>query len=122
MRPTLKEGLCKMSKQFFYVQLKFTPKIGIHTQPITHQCEAVVEVPKKLVQRKQSEVNENPEWEAIALNLARRVALGAFPTAAERTLGLYDEDPPTWREDRPYVMNERACDHEENGTRAWRIA
>jgi hypothetical protein len=42
-----------MSKQFFYVQLKFTPKTGIHTVPITHQREAVVEVPKYLVQRKQ---------------------------------------------------------------------
>lgn len=123
MRRTLEEGQCKMSKQFFYVQLKFTPKTGNHTVPITHQREAVVEVPKYLVQRKQSEVkNENSGQEAIALNLARRVAFGAFPTAAERILGLYDEDPPTWREDRPYVMNERPCDHEENGTRAWRIA
>jgi len=111
-----------MSKQFFYVQLRFTPKIGLRTVPITHQCEAVVEVPRNLVQRKLSEViNENPRQEAIALNLARSAALGAFPTAAERILGLYDEDPPTWREDRPYVMNERPCDHQENGTRAWRI-
>ena len=91
--------------------------------PITHQREAVVEVPMNLVQRKLSEVtNQNPGQEAIALNLARRAALGAFPTAAERILGLYNEDPPTWREDRPYVMNERPCDHQENGTRAWRIA
>jgi hypothetical protein len=28
MRLTLKEGLCNMSNQFFYVQLKFTPKTG----------------------------------------------------------------------------------------------
>jgi hypothetical protein len=60
-----------MSKQFFYVQLKFTPKTGIDTVPITRQREEVVEVPKNLVQRKKTEVtNENPGREAIALNLA----------------------------------------------------
>jgi len=111
-----------MSKQFFYVQLRFTPKVGLRTVPITHQREAVVEVPRNLVQRKLSEVsNQNPGQEAIALNLARRAALGAFPTAAERILGLYDEEAPSWHEHRHQVMNERPCDNEENSTRAWRI-
>jgi hypothetical protein len=112
-----------MSKQFFYIQLKFTPKTGNQAVPITRQREAVVEVPRYLVQRKQAGAkSENSGQESIALDLARRVAFGAFPTAAERIPVLYDEDPPTWREDRPYVMNERVCDYEENGTRAWRIA
>jgi hypothetical protein len=108
-----------MSDQFFYLQLKFTPKIG-HTAPITNEREVVVEVPKDLV-RKQSElINENLR-EVIALDLARRAALGTFPNVAERAIGRYDEDLPTWHKDRPRVMNERPCDHEENGTRAWRI-
>jgi hypothetical protein len=55
----------------------------------------------------------------IALDLARRAALSTFPTVAERAV---DEDLPTWRENRLHVMNERPCDHEENGIRAWRIA
>jgi hypothetical protein len=111
-----------MSEQFFYVHLKFIPKIGTHAMPITQQHEAVVEVPKVLVQGKQSEFrNANPREKEIALNLARKAALGTFPTLAERVIGLYDEDSPTWYENRPHIMNERPCDHEENGTRAWRI-
>ena len=115
IRLTLTEGSCIMSSRIFYVQLKFTSKIR------TKQHEAVVEVPKELVQRKQSEViNENPNEKAIALDLARRAALGTFLTVEERVVGLYHEDA-IWYENRPPVMNERPCDHENNGTRAWRI-
>ena len=109
-----------MSSRFFYVQLKFTPRI--RTIGLRKQHGVVVEVPKELVQRKQSEViNENPNEKAIALDLARRAALGTFLTVEERVVGLYHE-AAIWYEDRPPVMNERPCDHEENGTRAWRIA
>src|SRR5260370_37925725 len=108
-----------MSNQFFYFQLKFIPKIGY---TFTVEREVVVEVPKDLVHRKQSEIiNENPSEKAIALDLARRAALGTFLTVEERVVGLYHE-AAIWYEDRPPVMNERPCDHEENGTRAWRIA
>ena len=108
-----------MSDQFFYLRLKFTPRIG-HT--FTDEREVVVEVPKDLVQRKQSEIiNENRREKAIALDLARRAGLGTFPTVEERVVGLYHEDA-IWYENQPPVMNERPCDHEENGTRAWRIA
>jgi len=111
-----------MSSQFFYVQLNFRPKIGVERVPLIKQHEAVVEVPKDLVQRKQSETtNENPREKVIVLELARRAALGTFQTVTERVIGLYDEDPPIWCADRPHVMNERGCDNEENGTRAWRV-
>ena len=53
-------------------------------------------------------------------DLARRAALGTFPTVAERVLGLYHEDA-IWYEDQPPVMNERPCDNEEDGTRSWEI-
>jgi hypothetical protein len=110
-----------MSSRFFYVQLRFIPKSGLKELPKSKQHEAVVEVPKELVQRKQSEViNENPNEKAIALDLARRAALGTFLTVEERVVGLYHEDA-IWYENRPPVMNERPCDHEKNGTRAWRI-
>ena len=103
-----------MSDQFFYVQLKFTPKIG-HT--FTDERKVVVEVPKDLVQRKSESIKECLR-EVVALGLARSAALGTFPTEAERAVDLYDEDPPIWYYDRrPSVINERSCDHEENGTR-----
>ena len=108
-----------MSSRFFYVQLKFTPRI--RTIGLRKQHGAVVEVPKDLVQRRQSEIiNENPSEKAIALDLARRAALATFLTVEERVVGLYHEDA-IWYENRPPVMNERPCDHEENGTRAWRV-
>ena len=116
------KGSCNMSSRFFYVELKFIPKSGLKGLPMTKQHGAVVEVPKDLVQRKQSEiVNGNFREKAIALDLARRAALGTFPTVEERVVGLYHEDA-IWYEDRPPVMDQRPCDHEENGIRAWKIA
>ena len=105
----------------FLRPIEVIPKSGLTELPMSKQHGAVVEVPKDLVQRKQSEIiNENPREKAIALDLARRAALGTFPTVEERVVGLYHE-AAIWYEDRPPVMNERTCDHEENGTRAWRI-
>ena len=122
MRLNLKEEFRNMSSQFFYVQLKFNPKIGTDRVPVTKQHEAVVEVPRDLVERKQAEdASENSREKLIVLELARRAALGTFPTVTERVIGLYDEDPPIWYEDRPHIMNERPCDNEENGTRAWKV-
>src|SRR5271154_4553199 len=105
-----------MSDQFFYLQLKFIPKIG-HT--FTDEREVVVEVPKNLVLRRLESINESLR-EVIALDLARSAALGTFPTESERALNLYDEASPLWYPDRPPVMNERPCDHEDDGMRAWR--
>ena len=80
-----------------------------------HQSEVVVEVPKDLIHC------EHPDEEkVIALEIARASALGTFPAVDEQT-GVVD-DPPIWHEERPHVMNERPCDHESNGIRAWRIA
>jgi hypothetical protein len=66
-------------------------------------------------------LNENPREKSIALDLARSAALRAFSTHAEGVALPYDEDA-IWCEDRLAVMNERPCDHEEYGTRAWRMA
>ena len=55
MRLNLKEKFRNMSSQFFYVQLKFNPKIGTDKMPVTRRHEAVVEVPRDLVEGKQSE-------------------------------------------------------------------
>ena len=79
-----------MSSRFFYVQLRFIRKSGLKGLPMSKQHEAVVEVPKDLVQRKQTEIiDENRKEKATALELARRAALGTFPTVEERVVGLY---------------------------------
>jgi hypothetical protein len=80
----------------------------------------IVEVPKELVKRKFELINEGLK-EVVALDFAKSAALGTFPTDAERAPDLYDENPPIWCRDRPPVMDERPCDHEDKGAKAWRI-
>jgi hypothetical protein len=110
-----------MSEQHFYVRLKFMPKFCIPLVPNTKEHEAAVEVPKYLVRRKQSELmNENLREKAIALDFARRAALALFALGAEPIVYPYDEEA-LWGDDRHPVMNERRCDYEKNGIRAWRI-
>jgi hypothetical protein len=64
----------------------------------------------------------NSREKVIVFELARRAALSKCPTVSKREIGLYNEDPPIWYDDRTRIMNERRCDNEENGTRAWMIA
>jgi hypothetical protein len=112
-----------MNEQFLYVQLKFTQKIRRAAMPMPHQREVVIEVPRDLLQSKQSHLaNDIPRERIIAIDLARRAALSTFPTVAERAMELYDEDLPIWCENRFHVMNERPCDYDENGTRVWRLS
>jgi hypothetical protein len=108
-----------MSEQFFYIGLTFTPRLRNAGMPTPLSREVIVEVPRNLVQSRRS---ESAQDKAIAIELARRTAVGTFAAVTERAMGLYDEGSPIWCKERPVVMNERPCDHEENGTRAWRIA
>jgi hypothetical protein len=64
-----------MSNQFFYLQLKFTPKIG-HT--FTNERGVVVKVPKGLVKRKSKLINECLR-EVIALRLAKKCGSRHIP-------------------------------------------
>ncbi|MGA8656019.1 MAG: hypothetical protein WB586_07690 [Chthoniobacterales bacterium] len=115
-----------MSEQFFYVHLKLTPKSVSLAAPIGNPHEIIVEVPRGLLHRRQSDlVGQDFTEKAMALDLARDVALKTatlFPAIGERAAGLYDEDPPMWYEYRHHVMNQRPCDHQERGIRAWKIA
>jgi hypothetical protein len=111
-----------MSDEYFYVRFRFGSKFGVRTGPTTEQYEAVVEVPRDLVQRKLLEfISENPREKAIALDLARRAALSIFSTGEKHLAWPFNEDA-LWCEGRPPVMNQRSSDHENNGIRAWRIS
>ena len=97
-----------MSDQFFYLQLRFIPKIG-HT--FTNEREVVIEVPKGLVARKSKVVNEGLK-EVVALDLAKSTALGTFPTDAERALAELRKSLPARAfscvEGRGYLLLSRA--------------
>ena len=108
-----KRTVLGMSEQFFYVHLKFTQEI-------------VVEVPRGLLNQRQSDlVGKGSIEKTLALDLARDFALkmaSPFPTIGERAAGsLYEEDPPIWYEHGHRVMKRRPCDYEECGIRAWKI-
>ena len=110
----------QFNEQFLYLHLKFTPKIRTETVPIPLPREVVIEVPRDLLHADHSPNGDSEK--TIAMEIARGAALNTFPVVADRVVGLYDEALPAWRKNRFRVMNERPCDHEENGTRAWRIA
>ena len=60
-----------MSAQFFYVHLKFTPKSVSLAAPIGSANEIVVEVPKGLINQRQSDVvGQDFTEKAIALDHA----------------------------------------------------
>ena len=109
-----------MSEQFFYPTFKLLRKRGAVTVTPSKVQEVVLEVPHKLIEDWK---RENPEQkltdQAIAADIARVVvadAMSSFPD-----LPVYELDVPTWLEERYPVMNARACDHHDNGIRAWVI-
>jgi hypothetical protein len=109
-----------MSEQFFYAEFKLLPKGGLLTTPVSKVQEVVLEVPRKLIEDWK---RENPEQkltdQVIAADIARVVvadAVGSFSS-----LPSYELDVPMWLKERHPVMNARACDHHDNGIRAWVI-
>ena len=75
-----KRTILGVSKQFFYVHLKLTPKSVSLAAPIGNPHEIVVEVPRGLLnQRKSDLVGQDFTEKAIALDLARDVALRRQP-------------------------------------------
>jgi hypothetical protein len=110
-----------MSEQFFYPEFKLLPKRGVVTVSVSKAQDVILEVPRKLIEDWKT---ENPEREltdqSIGADIARVVvedAISSFPD-----LPAYELDVPTWLEERHPVMNTRACDHHDNGIRAWVIA
>jgi hypothetical protein len=104
-----------MAQQPYYIALAFNSKQA------DIRWQAVVEVPNAFVLRKQTElVNKDRTERAVALDLAREVALAAF-SGAKRLVWPYHEDV-LWYGDRPSLIEQRACDYEENGIRVWRIS
>jgi hypothetical protein len=76
-----------MSEQCFYVLLKFMPKFCIVSVPNTKQQEAAMEIPKYLVQRKQSElINEREKRQSPSILLEELLSL-YLRTARNRLYG-----------------------------------
>src|SRR6201987_6201055 len=110
-----------MSAQFFYVHLKLTPKSVSLAAPIGSPHEIVVEVPRGLLNQRQSDLGGQDFTEkAIALDLARDVALKTgtpFPAIGKRAAGLFNDQPPIWDEERQRGSNKSPWKHEARGFR-----
>jgi hypothetical protein len=109
-----------MSEQFFYPEFKLLQKSGVVTASVSKAQEVLLEVPRKLIEDWK---RENPEREltdqAIAADIARVVVADAVSPCPD--LPAYEVDVPTWLDERHPIMNARACDHHDNGIRAWVI-
>jgi hypothetical protein len=109
-----------MSEQFFYAEFRLLPKRGVLTFGVSRAQEVMVEVPRKLIEDWKKEKPERESTDqAIAADIALvvvRDAISSFPDVA-----AYEVDVPTWLEERHPIMNARACDHHDNGIRAWVI-
>jgi hypothetical protein len=109
-----------MSEQFFYPEFKLRPKGGAVSLGVSKVQEVVLETPRKLIEdwKRENPARELTD-EAIAADIAQVVvadALSLFPD-----LPAYEVDVPTWLKERHPIMNARACDHHDNGIRAWVI-
>jgi hypothetical protein len=109
-----------MSEQFFYAEFKLLPKNGVVTLSVSEVQEVILEVPRKLIEDWK---RENPERElsdqSIAADIARVVVADALSTFPD--LPSYEVEAPAWLKERHPIMNARACDHHDNGIRAWVI-
>ena len=109
-----------MSEQFLYVEFRLRPKSGITILPPREAQQVVIEVPRKLIEDwKRENPDSNVADMTIGADIARVVAVDAMsslPGSLE-----YEIDVPTWIDQRHSVMNERPCDHHDNGIRAWLV-
>jgi hypothetical protein len=116
--------LTQNMSQFLYLQFKVTPK-GTLARPAGTEM-VVIELPTKHVTDwKLERPGRNLSDDEIAIELAQPVAIataGRFVALTHRPLMHQEIHSATFFPRRCSVMNERNCDYEDNGIRAWFIA
>jgi hypothetical protein len=110
-----------MSAQFVYLQFNVTPKGSL-----SRGCDSgtiAIELPAKHVTDWRLErPGRSSSDEEIAIDLAQVVAIAAaqkFVALTHRPLMEREIHSSKFMADRLPLMNERECDHEDNGIRAW---
>ena len=114
-----------MSAQFFYLKFSVTPKSNLSNQPIGDQA-VLIELPLKLISDwKLERPGRNNTDEEIAIDLAYPVAIATvknFVRLTNRPIMHREIHSPESHPQRLSPMNERACDYEDNGIRAWFVS
>jgi hypothetical protein len=109
--------------QFLVIQFKISAK-GSLARPTGYEKVAVELPVKHVTDWKTERPHLKLSGEEIAIELAQHVAIAAtrkFLPLTNSPLKEREIDSPTFLPRRLPVMNERACDYEDNGIRAWFI-
>ena len=110
--------------QFLYIQFKVDPK-GTLARPAGSEM-VVIELPVKHVDDWKL---ERPDLklldDEIAILIAEPVSIATadrFVTLTHQPLRKREIHSGKFLPERPFVMNDRHCDYEDNGIRAWFVA
>jgi hypothetical protein len=109
--------------QFLVVQFKISAK-GSLARPTGYETVAVELPAKHVADWKVERPHLKLSDEEIAIELAQHVAIattGKFLPLTNSPLREREIHSPTFLPRRLPVMNERSCDYEDNGIRAWFI-
>ena len=112
-----------MSQQFLYVQFKVTPK-GILTRANGSETLAIELPVKHVADWKLRQPGRYLTDEEIAIELTQGVAIAAadrFVVLTHRPLKEREIHSARFLPERLPIMNERDCDNEDSGIRAWFI-
>jgi hypothetical protein len=110
-----------MSAQFVYLQFKVTPK-GSLSRSCGSETIAIELPSKHVTDWKLERPGRSSCDEEIAIDLAQVVAIAAaqkFVTLTHRPLMEGEIHSSKFMSERLSLMNERECDYEDNGIRAW---
>jgi hypothetical protein len=107
--------------QFLYLEFKVNPQ-GTLARPSGTEMIAI-ELPSQHVANwKLERPGRNLTDEEIAIELAQPVAIATadrFVPLTHQPLMHREIHSPKFMPARPFVMNDRNCDYEDNGIRAW---
>jgi hypothetical protein len=107
--------------QFLYIQFKVDPK-GTLARPAGSEM-VVIELPVKHVDDWKVERPERRLFDnEIAILIAEPVSIATadkFVALTHQPLRKGEIHSARFLPSRPFVMNERTCDYEDNGIRAW---
>ena len=107
--------------QFLYIQFKVDPK-GTMARPNGSEM-IVIELPAKHVDDwKLERPDRNLSEDEISILITESVAIATadrFVALTHQPLRRREIHSAKFLPERPFVMNERNCDYEDNGIRAW---
>jgi hypothetical protein len=107
--------------QFLYIQFKVDPK-GTMARPSGSEM-IVIELPAKHVDDwKLERPDRNLSEDEIGILITEPVAIATadrFVALTHQPLRRQEIHSGKFLPARPFVMNERSCDYEDNGIRAW---